>query len=102
MLESTFDSSALQTLIKQQIQDTRAGLVRIRDAADGGDLDVIQRAAHDLKSTFGNLGATEVYECARDLEGACRDARYGAAMDLVAALEGVVQTALAALEARYL
>ena len=80
-------------------------LAAARSGLAGGDLDALERAAHSLKSSAGNLGATALADRASRLEqpaGAARAARLeettaaaGALPDLLAAMEEAFERAAA-------
>jgi HPt (histidine-containing phosphotransfer) domain-containing protein len=61
-----------KTLLSQLVElFTSHAESAIRDASSGlaqGNLDVVRRAAHSLKSSAGNLGATQVQILADEIE----------------------------------
>ncbi len=75
----------------------------IRNAVSHADASVLRQAAHDLKSTSGNIGALRLAEIAAQLEALGRAQDTAGASDLFPALESefeVVREAVAALLAR--
>lgn len=63
-------------------------------ALDAGDLDSVGKAAHSLKASAGNLGATDLYERCLGLETAAKEGDRESAWRSASGLEGVVESAL--------
>jgi PAS domain S-box-containing protein len=84
----------LVTLFLEQIDDQIAG---IRALAGAGDLALLEREAHTLAGSAGNLGADQVTEFARELQAACKVGHVANANRLAIALEDAVRGAAAAL-----
>jgi len=59
-------------------------------AAAGGDPKVLERAAHSLKGSVGDMAAPEAYEAARTLERLARQGTLGGIEDALANLEGAI------------
>lgn len=100
-LEAALDASTVQEIVERQLDDARERLERLRVASESGDIETVQREAHDLKSTLGVFGAARATELARELEESCRMGRNENALALVPHVEGAVSTALERLEERY-
>ena len=71
-LASIMPRHDLDALIDTWINSTRERLERIEAATSAGDLESVRREAHDLASTSGNMGASELEMLGRALENACR------------------------------
>ncbi|MCL4792260.1 MAG: Hpt domain-containing protein [Gammaproteobacteria bacterium] len=81
--------------------DTSQGLVeKIRTALAAGDARTICAAAHALKSSSGNMGATALTELAGQVECRTRDADLSDAQSLIGRLLEEHQRVTAALLAR--
>lgn len=89
------------TFVPQLLETFRtygAELVTALAVADArGDVDGVQRAAHSLKSTVAQVGATRLAEISRDLENACRAGQADRARDLVPQVEPEFRRVLEAL-----
>ncbi len=70
----------------------------IRRAAAANDTGAVERAAHAIKGSLGELCAGEAQSLARDLEHAGREGRGGEITARLGALEGSVAELLVALE----
>ena len=66
----------------------RAG--RIAALSASGELKLLAREAHDLKSTSGSFGARRLQYLGETLETACRDLDHAAAGSLAATIAAVV------------
>lgn len=62
-------------------------LQRMRDAVAGEDGDALRQAAHSLKSSSANLGATQLATLSKELEHRGRDRRLEGAAELLQAFE---------------
>lgn len=67
------DTSLVQELIEIFLADGPDKIAAIRAGVAADDLDAVQRAAHSLKGTSGNLGAFELMETAEALQCASRE-----------------------------
>lgn len=70
-----------------------------RQAGTEGNLPAIQQAAHPIKSSAGNVGATRVQALAAKVEQEARDGQVEALQGSLAELEAAFQEASAALTA---
>ena len=84
------------------LTQTPGRMENLREGLQSGDAEVVERAAHSLKSTAANLGAGELAEIAariekmagtRDLDAVRRDvpaieAEFQRALDALAVMEG--------------
>lgn len=62
----------LEELVEVFLADAPGRIRDMRAAIDRGDLELLERAAHTLKSSAANLGALVLSEHARQLETAVR------------------------------
>lgn len=79
------------------------GAERVAAARAGvtyGDLDTIERAAHSLKSSAGNVGAVELQALAEAVERAAAEGRREDAAEGVDALEAAFEAARRHIEER--
>ncbi len=67
--------------------DTPSQLVRLRDAVSIGDFEVTAAAAHRLKGSSGNIGATSLLALAKQLERAGKSSSSERAQNLIAQVE---------------
>jgi HPt (histidine-containing phosphotransfer) domain-containing protein len=84
----------LVTLFLEQIDDQIAG---IRALVGAGDLSVLEREAHTLAGSAGNLGACQVTKQARELQAACKGDNVAGVIFLANELEEALRTAATAL-----
>jgi len=68
-------------------------------ALEDGDIELVRRNAHTLKSAAANLGATALSELCRQMEERARSGDIGPGMDLFEGLHEEHERALAALAA---
>jgi HPt (histidine-containing phosphotransfer) domain-containing protein len=80
-------SGLVAELIDIYLADTPARLVVLRQAFDAGDPAAIAREAHALKSSCGQLGATGMYQCCRQLEHLGREGSLAGVRELLARLD---------------
>jgi len=89
----------LDKVIDVYFKDSRKLLETLREGVHKPDSpEIVQRAAHTLKSSSANLGATQLAGLCRELEAAGREKRLGDAPALLAEIERIypaVCTALA-------
>lgn len=64
------DVELLDELIHIGISDAHSRIQAIKDTGITNDLELLRRAAHSMKSAFGNLGAERAQQAAHDLETA--------------------------------
>ena len=62
-------------------------MTRLRNAWAAGNIKEVQRAAHSLKGSAGNIGAQGMFDVCRQLDGLGRSGNLEAASTLVAALD---------------
>jgi CheY-like chemotaxis protein len=84
----------LVTLFLEQIDDQIAG---IRALAGAGDLPMLEREAHTLTGSAGNLGAGQVTERARELQAACKVGNVASVIRLASEVEDAAHAAARAL-----
>ena len=77
----------LGKIIGLYLEDTPKQLQRMRAAVAGEEYDALRRAAHGLKSSSANLGATQVAALSKDLEQRGRERRLEGAAELLQTLE---------------
>lgn len=84
-------------LIDLYLGDTQARFVEMRAALVGGDAGALQRVAHGLKGSSGNLGARRMASLCAELEETLRDCSLdGVEADMVA-LEAEFERVMVAL-----
>jgi PAS domain S-box-containing protein len=84
----------LVTLFLEQIDVEIAG---IRALAEAGDLPMLEREAHTLAGSAGNLGADQVTERARELQAACKVGNVASVIRLASEVEDAAHAAAMAL-----
>lgn len=92
----------LTELIDIFLQDTPLRLKELAEAITTGDAVVATRAAHSIKGSAGNFGATALARVALDCETAAKAGQLAEVTAKMPALEeafGAVRTALTALRA---
>jgi HPt (histidine-containing phosphotransfer) domain-containing protein len=70
----------------------------LRAAAAAGDARGVQRAAHSLKGSSGNIGARDLHDLCRRLDEDARAGQLERIQPLVAALDGEYRKVEAAIE----
>ncbi len=75
--------SLLSKIVGLYLDSAPALLQRLRDAVAAGDSEALRQAAHSLKSSSANLGATRLAALCRELEQRGRDRRLEDAATLV-------------------
>jgi HPt (histidine-containing phosphotransfer) domain-containing protein len=93
------DPALLAELIDSFLQETPPLLSALRRCVDAGDATGLRQAAHPLKSTSRDFGATRLSEWARQLEEMGKAGRLDGAAALVAVVEDEYQAVKSALEA---
>ena len=91
------DQSLVAELIDIYLSDTPGRLAALRVSFDSGNPAAMSREAHALKSSCGQLGATTMYECCRQLEQLGRAGSLAGAGEFVARLEAEFPRVKAAL-----
>lgn len=77
----------LGKIIDLYLENSPGSLRQIRDAVAGQDGDALRQAAHSLKSSSANLGATELAAICKELEQRGRERRLENAAELLRELE---------------
>jgi HPt (histidine-containing phosphotransfer) domain-containing protein len=93
------DPELLLDLINLFLGDGPAKIQSVLHGIASQDLDQIERAAHSLKGSAGNLGARMLQNTCELLQLAARGSRLGEARQLAPALESHFREARSALEA---
>jgi len=101
MIRSISDGSddLLQQVVALFIESTPPLLQDIEAGLSNNELDRLRVAAHTLKSSAANLGATNLCEMARRLEAAARAGSLSAELPPFAAVRDEFEAACRALEA---
>jgi two-component system sensor histidine kinase/response regulator len=81
------DEDLLRELVGLFLEDSPALLNDLRAGVAGQDAVKVERAAHSLKGSVGNFGATRLAELARRLEAMGRARDLDSAPDALTALE---------------
>lgn len=98
------DPELLVDLIQMFLADGPAKVAAIRSGIGEQDWDGVERAAHSLKGSAGNLGASRVLADCENLQLACRQnrvAEIGSYADSLAGNFAEATSALQALLRRY-
>ena len=66
------DTSLITDLIEMFLADGRERVNQVQTGIANADLETVERAAHSLKGSAGNLGATELMNIAEDMQNASR------------------------------
>src|SRR5687767_12622450 len=93
------DPSLLVDLIQMFLDDAPTKVGLIKSGLTKSDLQQIERAAHSLKGSAGNLGAVHLQQLCDDLQRASRGAQAGELAALVGQLDGPLAAALQELRA---
>ena len=86
-LQKMSGSDLIGELAAQFFSDTLRRLSAIREALEGENAEELERVAHSLKGSSGNLGAWRMQELCEELEQRGRKGETGLAGDLLAELE---------------
>jgi HPt (histidine-containing phosphotransfer) domain-containing protein len=81
------EPDVLNEVLQLFLDDVPARIERLRAAWQGGDAVAVQRAAHSLKGSAGNIGATDLLGVCRQLDELGRAGDLSGAAALVAALD---------------
>jgi HPt (histidine-containing phosphotransfer) domain-containing protein len=87
-------------VIALYLENSRSLTDKIRAALAAGDANALREAAHALKSSSGNVGATGLVEIARQLEALGRDGKADAAGGLVDGMSREHERVVSALQDR--
>jgi HPt (histidine-containing phosphotransfer) domain-containing protein len=93
------DLALLAELIEMFLADAPARIRAIVDGCADGDFEQVERAAHSLKGSAGNLGAVEVLNLAERLQVAGRAGDGPSVLDATRALEPAYAAAAGELRA---
>ncbi len=96
------DDAALHELVQSFLDETPPLLAELHRAVETGDMGLLRRAAHTLKSSSLDFGAVDLSELCRQLEALGKAGRVQGAMDLVAQVDmeyGRVREALKGIHA---
>ncbi|MCA8970646.1 MAG: Hpt domain-containing protein [Planctomycetes bacterium] len=72
-LEDDGDKEVLKELYEQLLEDGPERMANMFEAMEGGDLEEVDRIAHRLKSSFGNLGFSNASELCNAIMATARD-----------------------------
>jgi len=78
-------------------EDALLRLHELRDSLDASNADRVARAAHSLKSSSGNIGASRMYSLCATIESTARQGNLEGVADMVEQLSTELDRALAAL-----
>lgn len=93
------DPELFGDLVSMFLGDTPPRLLAMDEALTASDMDALEKAAHALKSSCGNLGATTLAQLCRDIEFAGRSGDVEAARPLVEATKAQYEAVRRALRA---
>jgi HPt (histidine-containing phosphotransfer) domain-containing protein len=91
------DPELLLDLIQMFLDDGPAKVQAVTEGLQAGDFDKMERAAHSLKGSSGNLGARRLQNVCEGLQLASRDKRLDESRGLAGQLRDVFAEAEAAL-----
>jgi PAS domain S-box-containing protein len=97
------DAELISELAGMFLDDASSRLTDLRGAVEAGDAPAVERVAHTLKGSSGNMGAARMAAICAELQVACASGDLGRAPELLARLEeefGRVRPALEAEVAR--
>ena len=77
-------------IIEIFLQECPKLLEGVRQASEQGDASMLERAAHALKGSVGDIAAPEAFDAARTLETMAREGKIEGAGAAVASLEGAI------------
>jgi CheY-like chemotaxis protein len=97
-IERSGRAGMLRKVISLYLETSPTRLRELREALARGDGDALRRAAHSLKSSSANLGATQLADLSRELEGLARSGSVVGAEPLLAQAEQEYLRVVAALE----
>jgi HPt (histidine-containing phosphotransfer) domain-containing protein len=81
------EPDVLKEVLELFLEDVPGRIERLRAGWQGGDAVAVQRAAHSLKGSAGNIGATGLLEVCRQLDELGRSGDLSNAAPLVSALD---------------
>jgi signal transduction histidine kinase/DNA-binding response OmpR family regulator len=92
------DRAGLAELIRSFLEEAPPLLVNLRRALETGDVELLRRAAHTLKSTARDFGGLRLSQLSRQLEVMGQEKTLTGAAELVAQAEAAYEPVKAALE----
>lgn len=98
-MEANGAANIFEKVLRIFIETSPSTLARIQDAAARGDLEVLRDAAHTMKSTSANVGASDLSDLCSRLEACARAADTQGCLALIGAAESEFEWAVSALEA---
>ena len=101
VLQSRGNPGLLKKIIGIYLLETPRLLRLLRDASDRGDAEGLRQAAHSLKSSSANLGATRLARICEEVEALARSEETSKARPLVARIENEYPAVRSTLEAEY-
>ncbi|HUQ86982.1 MAG TPA: Hpt domain-containing protein [Vicinamibacterales bacterium] len=80
------EPDVLAEVLKLFLEEVPPRIARLRNALAAGNIQDVQRAAHSLKGSAGNIGARRLFEVCRQLDEISRSGELTTAPWLVEAL----------------
>ena len=80
------EPDVLTEVLKLFLEEVPPRIVRLRNAWQSGNIQEVQRAAHSLKGSAGNIGARRLHAVCRELDDKGRSGDMAALPRLVAAV----------------
>jgi len=87
MFKSMVDSATLVELLDAYLDDSPQLIEQMRAGLVAGDIDLVRRAAHSLKSNSASLGANRLANVTRELEMIAKSGTLDGAAPKLAAVE---------------
>ena len=81
------EPDVLTDVLKLFLEEVPPRMTRLRNAWSSGNIEEMQRAAHSLKGSAGNIGAQGMFDVCRQLDGLGRSGNLESASTLVDALD---------------
>jgi HPt (histidine-containing phosphotransfer) domain-containing protein len=81
------EPDVLTEVLKLFLEEVPPRMTRLRNAWSSGNIEEMQRAAHSLKGSAGNIGAQSMFDVCRQLDGLGRAGSLESASTLVDALD---------------
>ena len=91
-LEDEGDKEVLRELYEQLLEDGPARMAQLFESMTAGDLDTVDRIAHRLKSSFGNLGFVSASDLCNEIMVAAREGRSEPAHELCGRLNDAAES----------
>jgi HPt (histidine-containing phosphotransfer) domain-containing protein len=80
------EPDVLNEVLKVFLQEVPPRIVRLRIAQAAGNIEEVQRAAHSLKGSAGNIGASQMFDVCKQLDVVARSGNLQSSGPLVDAL----------------